>query len=532
MLILFSWKLHVNHALIFCLVTYPEMLRVVYLAVRKKQKGARIIGLGFAAFTFSCAYQALMMLEVLSQNWLFLPYVYGIILLVLSMSVYLARSFAWINRDLQKQLDQVKALSDQALEQERRVQKEEIARKQLEAENALKAKELEEAHKRQQVLDELERSNRELRQTQTQLVQSERMASLVNLVAGISHEFNTPAGVISSMQDTLVRAVDKLKKTLGATFPQEYQNNRQLQSTFSLIANANQALGTATERMITIVRNLRNFARLDEAEFQLVDIHEGIDNTLALVQMQLADRITVIKEYGKLPPLPCAPGQLNQVFLHLIKNAVQAIEGKGEIRLSTFLRDGKAHIQISDTGKGIPPEHLERLFDFRFRAGGSRVKMGFGLSISYSFIQEPQRGYPRQKPGGQRYRRKDYLADTDVVCDISKLPAPLVGPIGDLIAVIAVKLEGPIIVPAGTDASMAVAHLVHLQPRPGQKIMPQPLALYLLLDPEPIAKMPILQDGCLGKGFAGYTAALAQLLVALQRPHHQIRPLTRAVGPR
>ena len=102
----------------------------------------------------------------------------------------------------------------------------------------------------------------------------------------------------------------------------------------------------------------------------------------------MAGRVTVVKNYGDVGPVHCAPGQLNQVFMHLLRNAIKAIKGKGEIRISTFEDDENVCVRISDTGVGIPPEQLERIFDFDFSTTGPRVTMGLGLSTEYRIIQD------------------------------------------------------------------------------------------------------------------------------------------------
>ena len=235
---------------------------------------------------------------------------------------------------------------------------------------------------------ELQDTLLELRDMQDQLLRSEKMATLGNLVAGVAHEINSPLGALRSMNDILIRAIDQLKETLGATFPEEYKNNETIQSKFQIIADANQVIATGTERLADFVRSLRNFARLDEAEFQVADIHEGIDSVLILLRSQMGENISVVKNYGDIRPIYCSPGQLNQVFMHVFKNAIQAIDAAGEIRVSTFEDDDNVCVQIRDTGRGIAPEQLEHIFDFGFRATDSRVKMGFGLSTDYKIIQE------------------------------------------------------------------------------------------------------------------------------------------------
>ena len=236
--------------------------------------------------------------------------------------------------------------------------------------------------------EELEKANQELRETQSQLVQSEKMASLGNLVAGIAHEINTPVGAINSMQDTLMRAVEKLKDTLASTFSEEYNENRAMQASLKVILDANRVIATGTERVTGIVRSLRRFARLDEAELKEVDIHEAIDNTLTLVHHDLKNRIEVVKEYGDIPPIVCYPSRLNQVFLNLLVNASHAIEGEGEIRIRTFLQDDRVRVSIQDSGVGIPQENLDKVFDPGFTTKGVGVGTGLGLSICYQIVQD------------------------------------------------------------------------------------------------------------------------------------------------
>ena len=233
----------------------------------------------------------------------------------------------------------------------------------------------------------LEENLRLLRETQNQLVMQEKMASLGDLVSGVAHEMNTPLGAIGSMHDTLIRAIDKLTQTLETTFP-AVRDNRTIQSMFEVMANANRVIANGTERVSAVVGSLRNFARLDEAEFQTVDIHEGIDSALTLLESSISEKVAVTKNYGDNEPVYCAPGQLNQVFMHLLKNALQAIEETGAIEISTSTVDDMVYIRISDTGIGIPPAQLERIFDFDFQTSDSRMKMGFGLSTDFKIIQD------------------------------------------------------------------------------------------------------------------------------------------------
>ncbi|MCH8021006.1 HAMP domain-containing histidine kinase [candidate division KSB1 bacterium] len=164
-----------------------------------------------------------------------------------------------------------------------------------------------------------------------------------------------------------------------------------VQSTFKVIGEANGVITTGAHRVADIVRSLRNFARLDEAEFQAVDIHEGIENTLALMAHELCDEIRVVKEYGKVPEIYCFPAELNQVFMNLLSNAVQAIGSKGTIHIKTFSGNGQVDVQISDTGPGIKSNKIKKLFEFDFSQSSSRVKMATGL-VTVKNIVEKHKG--------------------------------------------------------------------------------------------------------------------------------------------
>jgi PAS domain S-box-containing protein len=240
-------------------------------------------------------------------------------------------------------------------------------------------------HKR--FVAELERAHRELSQTQSQLIQSEKMASLGMLVAGIAHEINTPIGAVSSMHDTLLRTVDKLREEVFRSELDDERRSR-FERFFNVLGDANRVMRSGVERVTTIVRRLRSFARLDEAELKDADINEGIEDTLTLVHHELKHDIDVVKNLGPLPPIPCFPGRLNQVFLNLIVNARQAIKGKGTITIETE-RDGhEVVIRISDTGVGIARDHLDRVFDPGFTTKGVGVGTGLGLSICYQIVQD------------------------------------------------------------------------------------------------------------------------------------------------
>lgn len=241
---------------------------------------------------------------------------------------------------------------------------------------------------RKLTLDELAQAYRNLRLTQGQLVQSEKMASLGMLVAGIAHEINTPIGAVASMHNTLVRAIEKLTAFINQFSAHDPDELAKINETLRLIQDANRVIVSGTDRVVNIVRRLRSFARLDEAELKKVNIHEGLEDTLTLIHHEIKHNITLTRRFGDIPEISCFPGRLNQVFLNILINAKQAIKDKGEITISTFVRDGKVCVEIADTGVGIPEENLARIFDPGFTTKGVGVGTGLGLSICYQIIQD------------------------------------------------------------------------------------------------------------------------------------------------
>ena len=234
---------------------------------------------------------------------------------------------------------------------------------------------------------QLESTNRELRDTQAALVQSEKMASLGALVAGVAHEINTPVGSINSNSDVMIRALDKLRTTLQNA-PSEVKDNADLKRTLEVLGGIGKVNKTACERIVKIVRSLRNFARLDEAERKMADLHEGLESTLTLVHHETKNRIEVVRDFGDIPEIECFPDQLNQVFMNILVNAAHAIEGKGKITITTRSNAGSVTLTFSDTGKGISPENLVKIFDPGFTTKGVGVGSGLGLAICYRIVKE------------------------------------------------------------------------------------------------------------------------------------------------
>jgi len=227
----------------------------------------------------------------------------------------------------------------------------------------------------------------ELRKKQAQLVQSEKMAALGHLVAGVAHEINTPLGALKSNNDLAIRSLTKIHALVDAA---QTDTGRlgDLERLLTSVEGLDSVNRTALDRIVTIVQTLRNFARLDKAELDTVNIHEGLDSTLTLVHHELKARINVHKDYGDLPLVDCYPNQINQVFMNVLVNAAQAIENKGDIYIRTYRMDDFVAVEIRDTGKGISEENLKKIFDPGFTTKGAGVGTGLGLSIVYQIIED------------------------------------------------------------------------------------------------------------------------------------------------
>ncbi len=237
---------------------------------------------------------------------------------------------------------------------------------------------------------DLEDAMRQLREAQQQLVMREKMASLGNLVAGVAHEINNPVGAVGSAADTTARSLEIIKRLLEeATDIGELMNNQRFRMAFDILGSNNEITVTASHRITEIVKSLKNFARLDESEFQQADIHEGLDSTLTLLHHEIKKRIEVARDYAPdVPRIQCYPNQLNQVFMNLLSNASQAIDDAGVITVRTRHDDDHVVVEIADTGRGIDDAHLPNIFDPGFTTKGVGVGTGLGLSISYNIVKK------------------------------------------------------------------------------------------------------------------------------------------------
>ncbi len=229
-------------------------------------------------------------------------------------------------------------------------------------------------------------------QEETERIQTAKMRSLRQLVAGVAHEINNPIGVISSSIDTSNRSVRRIRSILHERFSQEACSETDLNKILELMEDTCEAGGIASQRVGSVVTDLRTFVGLDEAEWRLADIHEGIDSSITLLGLDSSSRTDIHRDYGQIPGIFCCPSSLNQTFMCILRNASEAIEEHGEIRIKTGVRWGCVKIEISDTGRGIRPENLDRIFDPGFTTKSVGVGIGLGLAICHKIIKDEHRG--------------------------------------------------------------------------------------------------------------------------------------------
>jgi len=239
----------------------------------------------------------------------------------------------------------------------------------------------------QQANFELIAANKQIVETQLQLVRSEKMASLGQLVAGVSHEVNSPLASINSNVDVFERGLGKIHLAL-ASCDADAEDMRKTVRTVEILSELTGVCKTACHRISKIMAALKNFARLDEEEFKTVDLHEGLDSFLVLVEGEYRDRIRIVKDYGEIPELRCQAGQINQVFMNIFVNACQAIPDEGEVIIKTRFSDDSISISIKDTGTGIHEDDLQKIFDPGFTTRGVGVGIGLGLSICHTIVSD------------------------------------------------------------------------------------------------------------------------------------------------
>lgn len=220
--------------------------------------------------------------------------------------------------------------------------------------------------------DELQTALKELKDTQVQLINSEKMASLGQLIAGVAHEINTPLASISSNNGIISKIIKKI-------------DDKEIVQTLSEI---NELDHEAVQRISNMVKSLKKFVRLDEAELQDADINKEIDLTLDLIRHETKNKIEIVKNYSQLPLIKCYPNMLNQVFMNILMNACQSICKSGKINITTGFKNKILTVKIKDNGKGIAPDKIDKIFTAGYTTKGVGVGMGLGLAISEKIIQK------------------------------------------------------------------------------------------------------------------------------------------------
>lgn len=247
--------------------------------------------------------------------------------------------------------------------------------------------------------EDLETAYRELKETQSQMLQSEKMASIGQLAAGVAHEINNPIGFVSSNLNTLASYTERMNefiqyqteiiKTLKKETRDEMQEKVKKLKLDYILKDVGKLIEESTEgtdRVKKIVQNLKSFSRIDEADYKHADLNQCIESTLNIVWNELKYKTTVEKDYGVLPLTKCYPQQMNQVFMNLLVNAAHAIEKHGVIKIKTWNGDGTVNISISDSGCGISEDTIKRVFEPFFTTKEAGKGTGLGLSIAYDIV--------------------------------------------------------------------------------------------------------------------------------------------------
>jgi len=227
------------------------------------------------------------------------------------------------------------------------------------------------------------------------------MASLGQLVAGIAHEINNPVNFISAGVDSLNMNLTEMKQVMDIYHEITPENAaikleelEKLKETINYEESLNEitklidTIKNGTKRTTEIVRGLRTFSRMDDDIVRTADIKEGLESTLVLLHNKYRDRIEIIRDYEEIPLIECYPGQLNQVFMNVLSNAIDAIDKNGTITITTRKMNGIVSISIKDTGKGIPRGYQEKIFEPFFTTKEVGRGTGLGLSISHGIIKK------------------------------------------------------------------------------------------------------------------------------------------------
>lgn len=248
---------------------------------------------------------------------------------------------------------------------------------------------------------ELMRLNEKLESAHSQLLQSEKMASIGQLAAGVAHEINNPVGFVNSNLGSLGKYTENLFEIIDAyrvvesrLAPEEFAQVEALKKRLDFpylvedIPNLLKESRDGLSRVKRIVQDLKDFSHVDESNWQYANLEQGMDSTLNVVANEIKYKSRVIRAYSGIPDVECMPSQLNQVFMNLLINAAQAIDNSGTITIRTGVSGDAVWVEVEDTGKGIDPEHISRIFDPFFTTKPVGKGTGLGLSMSYGIVQK------------------------------------------------------------------------------------------------------------------------------------------------
>jgi len=239
---------------------------------------------------------------------------------------------------------------------------------------------------------ELSAAMAELTAAQGQIVQSEKMAALGKLVAGLAHELNTPLGTLASSTDVVVRSRKILNELCGGGGDlAEIRTDARFQRAMRAMEQSLETTASAAGRIDELVSGLRAFSLLDQAEFQHTDVNAGLEATLTVLNHEIPAEVKVVRDFGDVPRVLGYPAQLNQLFLGLLRRAVAEIDPPGTITVTTESVDDQVRISIRDDGRGCDEAELKRIFDPGFKADAQRVRMDWGL-VTCSRIVEMHQG--------------------------------------------------------------------------------------------------------------------------------------------
>lgn len=244
------------------------------------------------------------------------------------------------------------------------------------------------ARKTVRVAIQAEAQNWQLREQQAQLVADAKITGMGHLVAGVAHELNTPLGTARSSFDSLRRVAERLASALQASEIGEHDRRVLAERVLPAAASASQAGEEGLSRIASLMHSLRDFSRLDAAEAQRVDLHTGLDAAIELVPPYLRNGVELERDYQPLPRVACRPAELNQVFLTILTNALEAVAGKGRVTVRTRSDAGQAIVEVEDTGPGIARERLAELFEVGLTTKDRRVGLRVGLPIARRVVHQ------------------------------------------------------------------------------------------------------------------------------------------------